>query len=281
MAVVDVLSPLSSGPGPLLMGIVNVTPDSLSDGGRFADPDAALARAEALAEAGAVLIDIGGESTRPGAAPVDAAEETRRVVPVVVAVARRLPGVWVSVDTSKAIVARRALEAGARLVNDVTALGDPSMAEVLRDHNAPAVLMHKKGDPRTMQANPVYGDVAAEIAAFFEERLAYAAARGLPRSRFLLDPGLGFGKTTDHNVAILRRMDEFHRFGLPLLIGASRKSFIGRLLGGEATPLPPSEREEGSLAVHLWAAARGARVLRVHDVRATARALTLWRALAG
>lgn len=270
------------------MGIVNVTPDSFSDGGRFAEPDAALAHAEALASAGASLIDIGGESTRPGAAPVDAGaapvdaeEETRRVVPVVEVVARRLPGVWVSVDTSKAIVARRALEAGARLVNDVTALGDPSMAEVLRDHNVPAVLMHKKGDPRTMQTHPAYGDVAAEIAAFFEERLAYAAARGLPRSRFLLDPGLGFGKTTAHNVAILRRMDEFRRFGLPLLIGASRKSFIGRLLGGEETPLPPSEREEGSLAVHLWAAARGARVLRVHDVRATARALTLWRALAG
>ncbi|TXI73922.1 MAG: dihydropteroate synthase [Dokdonella sp.] len=263
------------------MGILNVTPDSFSDGGRFDRPDAAVARAETMAAEGAPLIDIGGESTRPGAAPVDVEEETRRVVPVVAAVARRLPGVWVSIDTSKAEVARRALDAGARLVNDVSALSDPAMATVLHEHRAPAVLMHRRGDPRTMQDNPVYTDVIAAIASFFEERLAFAAAHGLPRTNFLLDPGLGFGKTTAHNLTILRRLGEFQRFGLPLLIGASRKSFIGRALGGETTPLPPADREEGSLAAALWAAAKGARVLRVHDVRAAARALTLWRALAG
>jgi dihydropteroate synthase len=228
------------------MGILNVTPDSFSDGGRFDRPDAAVARAETMAAAaGAPLIDIGGESTRPGAVPVDVEEETRRVVPVVAAVARRLPGVWVSIDTSKAEVARRALDAGARLVNDVSALSDPAMATVLHEHRAPAVLMHRRGDPRTMQDNPVYTDVIAAIASFFEERLAFAAAHGLPRTNFLLDPGLGFGKTTAHNLTILRRMDEFQRFGLPLLIGASRKSFIGRRWAGKRPRCPRRSGRKG------------------------------------
>jgi len=263
------------------MGILNVTPDSFSDGGRYDRPEAAVARAVEMAAEGAALIDVGGESTRPGAAPVDAEEESRRVAPVVAAIARRLPGMWISVDTSKAVVARRGLEAGARLINDVTALRDPDMPGVLRNFGAPAVLMHMQGDPRGMQVNPVYGDVVAEIRAFFEERLAFAADRGLPRDRFVLDPGLGFGKTTEHNLAILRGLDSFKTLGRPILVGASRKSFVGRVLGSEDRPLPPSERLEGSLAAHLWAADRGARILRVHDVAATARVLRLWRVLAG
>lgn len=267
--------------GPLLMGILNVTPDSFSDGGRYDRPEVAVDRAAEMVAEGAVLVDVGGESTRPGATPVDTEEESRRVAPVVAAIARRLPGVWISVDTSKAVVARRCLEAGAHVINDVTALRDPDMPSVLRDHGAPAVLMHMKGDPRTMQMNPRYGDVITEIIAFFEERLAFAAARGLPRDWFVLDPGLGFGKTTEHNLAILRDLDSFRALGRPILVGASRKSFIGRVLGDEECPLPPQERLEGSLAAHLWAVSRGAHILRVHDVAATARTLRLWRALAG
>lgn len=281
MARADFLSTLPEPDGPRLMGVLNVTPDSFSDGGRFERPEDALARAVDMAAEGATVIDVGGESTRPGAAPVDAEEESRRVAPVVAAIARRLPGVWISVDTSKALVARRCLEAGAHVINDVTALGDPDMPAVLRDFGAPAVLMHMKGDPRTMQANPAYTDVVAEIRAFFEARLAFAESRGLSRRGFVLDPGLGFGKTTEHNLAILRGLDAFKTLGRPLLVGASRKSFIGRALGSEDRPLPPSERGEGSLAVHLWAATRGVDVLRVHDVAATARALRLWRLLAG
>lgn len=281
MAAADLLATLNKPSDPLLMGILNVTPDSFYDGGRYDHPETAVARAAAMAAEGAVLIDVGGESTRPGAASVDADEESRRVVPVVAAVVRQLPGVWISIDTSKAVVARRALEAGAHLINDVTALRDPDMPGVLRDFGAPAVLMHMQGDPRGMQANPVYGDVVAEILAFFEERLAFASDHGLSRDRFVLDPGLGFGKTTEHNLAILRGLDALKATGRPVLVGASRKSFIGRILGNEKDPLPTDERLEGSLAVHLWAAARGARILRVHDVAATARALRLWRVLAG
>ncbi|MBL0058910.1 MAG: dihydropteroate synthase [Elusimicrobia bacterium] len=262
------------------MGILNVTPDSFSDGGRYDALDAAIARAETLAAEGAALIDVGGESTRPGADPVPLDVELQRVIPVIRTLASRLPRLPVSVDTTKAEVARMALEEGASLVNDVSALGDPWMPAVLRDHDVPIVLMHRRGDPRTMQIRPTYGDVVAEILAFFEERLAFAAAQGLRRERFLLDPGIGFGKTTDHNLEILRRLPEFHRLGLPVVVGLSRKSFLGRILGGENTPASPSERAEGSLAAHLWAADRGAHILRVHEVGPTAQALRVWRALA-
>ena len=267
--------------GPLLMGILNVTPDSFTDGGRFNTLESALARAEALAEDGAAIIDVGGESTRPGADPVPLDVELKRVIPVVQTLASRLSSVSLSVDTAKAEVARQALEEGAFLVNDVSALQDPWMPVVLRDHEAPVVLMHRQGDPRTMQDNPTYGDVVKDILAFFQERLAFAQAKGIQLNRILLDPGIGFGKTTTHNLQILKRLPEFAALGRPLLIGLSHKAFIGRILGGEDTPLPVSERAEGSLAAHLWAAAQGAHILRVHNVRSTAQALALWRAIDG
>lgn len=263
--------------GPLLMGILNVTPDSFVDGGQFNTVESALARAEEMAKEGAAIIDVGGESTRPGAEPVPLDVELKRVIPVIQTLASRLPSIPLSVDTSKAEVARQALEEGASMVNDVSALQDPWMPIVLRDHDVPVVLMHRRGDARTMQQNPAYTDVVREIVEFFKERLAFAQAKGLPSNRIILDPGIGFGKTTAHNLQILKRLPEFAVLGRPLLIGLSQKSFIGRILGEEETPLPPSERSEGTLAGHLWAAAHGAHILRVHDVRATARALAVWQ----
>ncbi|MBK8575351.1 MAG: dihydropteroate synthase [Elusimicrobia bacterium] len=266
---------------PVLMGILNVTPDSFADGGRFNTVETALARAEEMARDGAAVIDVGGESTRPGADPVPLDVELKRVIPVIQTLASRLPSVSLSVDTTKAEVARQALEEGASLVNDVSALKDPWMPIVLREHDAPVVLMHRKGDPRTMQDNPVYGDVVLDIIEFFRERLSFAQAKGIPLHRIVLDPGIGFGKTTAHNIQILKRLPELAALGRPLLIGLSRKSFIGRILGGERTPLSPEERAEGSLAANLWAAAHGAHILRVHDIKALSRALALWRALEG
>ncbi len=261
------------------MGILNVTPDSFADGGRFTTIESALARAEEMAKDGAVLIDVGGESTRPGADPVPLDVELKRVIPVIQTLTSRLPSIPLSVDTTKAEVARQALEEGASLVNDVSALQDPWMPVVLRDHDAPVVLMHRQGDSRTMQDNPRYTDVVNDIIEFFRERLAFAQGKGIPLYRIVLDPGIGFGKTTAHNLQILKRLPELAALGRPLLIGLSRKSFIGRILGGETTPLPPEERAEGSLAANLWAAAHGAHVLRVHDVRGTAQALAVWRRL--
>jgi dihydropteroate synthase len=265
--------------GPLLMGILNVTPDSFTDGGRFTTVETALARAEEMGEEGAAIIDVGGESTRPGADPVSLDVELKRVIPVVQILASRLPSLPLSVDTSKAEVARQALEEGASIVNDVSALNDPWMPVVLRDHDAPVVLMHRQGDPRTMQDNPGYTDVVKEIIDFFHDRLAFAESKGIQRHRILLDPGIGFGKTTAHNLQILKRLPELAALGYPLLIGLSQKTFIGRILGREDAPLPVSKRAEGSLAAHLWAAAHGAHILRVHDVRATAQAFEVWRRL--
>lgn len=265
--------------GPLLMGIINVTPDSFSDGGQCLRPEDAIARAETLVEEGAALLDVGGESTRPGAAPVSVEEELRRVAPVAELLAGRLPRVPISVDTSKAAVARRCLEAGASIINDVTALGDPGMAPVIKEHGVPVILMHMRGDPRTMQKDPAYDDVVREVLAFFQERIAHAEKSGLTRNRLLIDPGFGFGKTTAHNLQLLGKLSRFLELGLPLVAGLSRKSFIGRLLGGEDTPLSPGDREAGSLAANLRAAQEGAAVLRVHNVKDTARGLALWRAL--
>lgn len=273
-------TPLDFSRGPLLMGILNVTPDSFYDGGRYDQVDRALARAQTLVEEGAALIDVGGESTRPGSDPVALDVELKRVIPVIQTLSHRLPSVRLSVDTTKAEVARQALEEGAFMVNDVSALGDPWMPVVVRDHAAPVVLMHRLGHSRTMQDAPVYGDVVNDLLAFFDERIAFAAARGIRRDRLWLDPGIGFGKTTRHNLEILRRLDAFKKFQLPLVVGVSRKSFIGRVLGSEAQPLPPELRGEGTLAAHLWAAAHGADVLRVHDASATARAIRTWQALA-
>jgi len=246
----------------LVMGVLNVTPDSFSDGGRWLDPRRAIRRGREMARQGADLVDVGGESTRPGARPVSAKEELRRVVPVVEALAAG--GIRVSIDTSKAAVAEAALRAGASMVNDVTALrGDPRMAGVCTRAAAEVVLMHMKGTPRTMQRAPRYRDVVADIAAFFRNRLTFALRRGISRDKIFLDPGIGFGKTPEHNVEILRRLAEFRRLGYPLLIGTSRKSFIGRVLGGRE----PDDRVFGTAATVAVAVLRGAAVVRVHDVR--------------
>jgi dihydropteroate synthase len=264
----------------LLMGVLNVTPDSFFDGGRTAAPEAAIARAETMAREGADLIDVGGESTRPGADPVPLEEELRRVVPVVEVLARRLPHVPLSVDTSKAEVARRCLEAGASLVNDVSSLQfDTKMVDVVREHQVPVVLMHMKGDPRTMQKSPAYKDVVEDIKDFLTARMDWAVRQGLRAHQFLLDPGIGFGKTVEHNLRILRGLRSFLELEQPLVIGVSRKSFIGKLLGEGDKPLPPEERLEGTLAAHLWAASQGAHILRVHDVKETRRALSIWQAV--
>ena len=246
----------------LVMGVLNVTPDSFSDGGRWLAPRRAIRRGREMAAQGADLVDVGGESTRPGARPVSATEELRRVVPVVEALAAG--GIRVSIDTSKAAVAEAALRAGATMVNDVTALrGDPRMAGVCARAAAEVVLMHMKGTPRTMQRAPRYADVVAEIAAFFRKRLTFALRRGISRDKIFLDPGIGFGKTPEHNVEILRRLEEFRELGAPLLVGTSRKSFIGRVLGDRE----PDDRVFGTAATVAVAVLRGAAVVRVHDVR--------------
>ena len=250
------------------MGIVNVTPDSFSDGGVNLDPDAAAAATRRMVEEGAAIVDIGGESTRPGAEGVSVDEELRRVVPVL---ERLEGGVPLSIDTSKAEVARRALDLGAELVNDVTALrGDPAMAEVVAGSDAYLCLMHMLGEPRTMQDDPRYDDVVSDVKAFLEERLAFAVAAGIAEERICIDPGIGFGKTVQQNVELLNRLGELTGLGRPLLFGASRKRFLGRLLGDpEATagPLP------ASIAAAVIAVAAGATIVRVHDVRETVEAL--------
>ena len=254
------------------MGVVNVTPDSFSDGGVNLDPVAAAATARRMLEDGAAIVDVGGESTRPGSEGVRAEEELRRVEPVL----ERLQGRPVSIDTSKAVVARRALELGAELVNDVTALrGDPALAEVVAESGAYLCLMHMLGRPRTMQADPRYDDVVSEVKAFLEERLAAAVAAGVAEERICLDPGIGFGKTVEHNFELVRRLPELAALGRPLVIGFSRKSSLGKLLGDPAATT-------GSVAASVGAAVaayeRGATILRVHDVREHVEALTAARA---
>lgn len=251
----------------LVMGVLNVTPDSFYDGGRYTRLDAAVQRALQMVEEGADIIDIGGESTRPGSQPVPEEEELRRVLPVIEAIRARVD-VPLSIDTTKSRVAERALQAGACLVNDISALGfDPQMAETIAEHGALCCLMHIQGTPQTMQQNPQYDDVVRDICRYFEQRLALAERAGIPRDRIWLDPGIGFGKTVEHNLDILRRLREFTVFGLPLLIGTSRKSFIGKVLGD----LPPEERLEGTAATVAVAIVNGANVVRVHDVRAMVR----------
>jgi dihydropteroate synthase len=254
---------------PGLMGVVNVTPDSFSDGGRFLDADRAIARGRELAADGALVVDVGGESTRPGAHPVPIEIELDRVRPVVAALAA--DGLVVSVDTRRAEVAAAAIAAGASLVNDVSGLGDPAMAEVCRATGTPIVIGHMQGTPATMQDDPHYDDVVAEVTAFLRQRAAWALGAGVPA--VLVDPGIGFGKTTEHNLALLRALplDVDH----PVVIGASRKGFIGRLAG----PAAPPERDPGSLAAHLFAAQRGVAMLRAHDVRGHRQALIVDAAL--
>jgi dihydropteroate synthase len=258
-----------------LMGVVNVTPDSFSDGGLFLDADAAIAHGEELVRDGAEILDVGGESTRPGADPVSEEEELRRVQPVVAGLADA--GGEVSIDTSKAAVAAAALDAGAAIVNDVTALrADPEMAALCAERGAIVVLMHMLGTPRTMQDEPRYGDVVGEVKAFLAERLEAAVAAGIAEDRIWLDPGIGFGKTAAHNFELLRRLGELRELGRPLVVGTSRKSFIGRADGS-----PPDERIGGTIASSVLAAAEGADVLRVHDVAEVRQALTVADAVLG
>jgi len=250
------------------MGVVNVTPDSFSDGGLYLDAEAAVAHGARMAAAGASILDVGGESTRPGAKPVDAREELRRVLPVVERLAAS--GHTVSVDTAKLEVARAALDAGASIVNDVSAFRfEPRLAELVAEHGARCCLMHMLGEPRTMQEDPRYGDVVAEVRSFLEERLAFALARGVPEASVWLDPGIGFGKTVEHNLELLRRLDEIVAIGRPVVVGTSRKSFLGRLAGGRAE----GERLPGTIATNVLALERGASIFRVHDVAPVADAL--------
>jgi len=254
-------------PRPAVMGVVNVTPDSFSDGGVNFDADDAVAAARRMLGEGAAMVDVGGESTRPGAEAVDLDEELRRVVPVL----ERLEGVPVSIDTSKSGVAARALELGAELVNDVTALrGDPALAEVVAESGAYLCLMHMQGEPRTMQVDPRYDDVVSEVAAFLEERLRAAVEAGIAEERICLDPGIGFGKTVEHNFELVRRLGELTALGRPVVVGFSRKSSLGKLLGDP-------QATTGSVAASVGAAVaayeRGATILRVHDVREHVEAL--------
>jgi len=244
------------------MGIVNVTPDSFSDGGRYLETHAAVDHCLRLADDGADILDVGGESTRPGAPEVPAAEERRRVVPVIEAVAARLD-VPVSVDTSKAEVARAAIEAGAAMINDITAGHDPGMLELAAERGVPVVLMHMQGSPRTMQHDPRYEDVVAEIAGFLGARLEAAVAAGVPAERVILDPGIGFGKSVEHNFEIIGRLPELAALGRPLLLGPSRKSFIGKTLAIEA-----GERFIGTAAAVAACVLGGSHIVRVHDVAA-------------
>lgn len=258
---------------PLVMGIVNVTPDSFSDGGQFASAETAIAHGIALETQGADILDVGGESTRPGSQPVTLEEERGRVLPVVQGLAQRVR-VPISVDTTKAEVARACLEAGASIVNDVTALtGDPAMPEVVRAHKAGAVLMHMQGTPATMQQAPHYRDVVAEIADYLRERLTTLQAFGISGEQLALDPGIGFGKTSAHNLAILGRLGEFGALGRPVCLGVSRKGFLGRLLNQR----PAQQRVAGSIAAALFAHARHAvHLVRVHDVQDTRDALIIF-----
>jgi dihydropteroate synthase len=265
---------LFDGPGPFLMGVVNATPDSFSDGGRFLDPDAAVAHALRLAEEGADLVDVGGESTRPGAAPVPVEEELRRVVPIVERLRARGFPLPISVDTSKGAVARAALAAGADLVNDVAGLADPELARAVAEAGVPAVLMHGRGTPADMASRAVYGDVVAEVAEELEASLRRAEAAGVPRDRIVLDPGIGFAKTAAQSVELLARVGELRALGRPLLVGPSRKSFIGALTGA-----PPPERLAGTLAAVTACVLAGVELLRVHDVAAARQAAAVGAAL--
>jgi dihydropteroate synthase len=254
---------------PVIMGVVNSTPDSFSDGGLYLDPDAAVAHGERLAREGAAILDVGGESTRPGAAPVPEDQELDRVVPVI----ERLAGATearLSIDTAKAAVAQAALDAGASIVNDVSALRFSSdMASVVGGADVECVLMHMLGEPRTMQDDPRYDDVVSEVRSFLEERMAFATSEGVREERIWLDPGIGFGKTVEHNLELLRRLDEIASIGRPVVVGTSRKSFLGKLSGGR----PTDERLPGTIATNVMALERGASVFRVHDVAPLVQAL--------
>ncbi len=260
---------------PLVMGIVNVTPDSFSDGGDLFDPDNAIRRGQEMLAAGADILDIGGESTRPGAAPVTVAEEIRRVVPVIKALAKQ--GAVISIDSRNAATMAAALDAGARIVNDVTALThDPAALPLVAARKAPVVLMHIQGTPQTMQQAPHYDDVVRDVRDWLADRCAACRAAGVAAGDIAIDPGIGFGKTVAHNVALIRHLEALVALGYPVLLGVSRKSMIGALSRNEA----PKQRLPGSLAAALAGVQRGAAILRVHDVAETVQALAVWQAIA-
>ncbi len=263
-------------PHSAIMGILNVTPDSFSDGGDHLDPAAAIAAGQQMVADGAALLDVGGESTRPGAAVVTPAQEQARILPVIAGL--RGAGVPLSVDTRNAATMAAALDAGATVVNDVSALRhDPASAALVAARGCPVILMHMRGTPATMTTLTDYTDVAAEVAAELAATVAHAEAAGIARARMALDPGVGFAKTGEQNIPLLQGLDRIAALGLPLVVGVSRKRFLGRL-GGEATP---RDRTPGSIAAALFALSRGARILRVHDVAATVQAVRVWHALAG
>ena len=262
------------------MGVLNTTPDSFYAGSRTPQIESALHISSQMINQGADVIDVGGESTRPGAEKIPASVELERVLPVIEAVRERWPHIPLSIDTQKAAVAREALVRGVRIVNDISALrADPAMADLVGESHCSVVLMHMQGTPQTMQKRPQYGNVVEEVKQFFEERLAFATSHQISADRVILDPGIGFGKTLEHNMALLKGLSAFCSLGRPILVGVSRKSFIGRWLGSEGAPLPPEERLEGSIAAALWAVKEGARGLRVHDVGATRRALRIWEGI--
>jgi dihydropteroate synthase len=258
------------GPRPVVMGILNVTPDSFSDGGAYLDPQAAIEHGLRLAEEGADWIDVGGESTRPGAEPVSVDEELRRVMAVVPRMVERLPDRAISIDTYKPAVAAEAVAAGAGIINDVTGFRDPKMIEVAARTNAACVVMHMRGDPRTMASLAEYDDVIEELKRYFAERIDRLTTAGVSRERIILDPGIGFAKKTNHNLEILRRLDAFHEFGRPILLGASKKRIVGDLTGR-----PESQRLAGTLATTFCGLMRGAHAFRVHDVAAVRDALAV------
>jgi len=266
---------ITFGPRPLVMGILNVTPDSFSDGGRFTQEEALSAQIRSLLDNGADLIDVGGESTRPYAEPVSEQEELRRVIPAITCIRAMHRSIPVSIDTTKAEVAHQALNAGADIINDVSALRfDPDMIRIAIAHDAPVILMHMRKTPKDMQDEPVYDDVIQEITDFLAERISWATEQGLARERIIVDPGLGFGKTVMHNLSILKHVRGFKNLGCPLLIGHSRKGFIGKLLD-----LETQERDPATALISSYCATQGADILRVHDVKKTMQAVRLHEAI--
>jgi len=267
---------LTAGPGPVVVGILNVTPDSFSDGGDFFDPEAAAEHAATMLDEGADMLDVGGESTRPGSDPVSQEEEIRRVVPVLKRILSVCPEAVISVDTYRSGTAKAALEAGASLVNDVTALrGDPGMVSLIEEAACPVILMHMQGEPKTMQKEPNYQDVVREVRDFLAERAEYAVAAGVNLENIIVDPGIGFGKNLEHNLALLRNLDALVDLGFPVLIGTSRKSFVERITGVQEA----RDRVFGTVATTVLAFEQGATFFRVHDVRANRQALSVAEAV--
>jgi len=258
------------------MGIINATPDSFFEGSRTQNAELAIQKAIELIAQGADIIDIGGESTRPGCDPVTDEEEISRVIPIIEGIRKIDKRILISIDTYRSETARRAILAGGDIINDISAMSfDSKMAEIVKKFNVPVILMHIKGTPKNMQTNPVYEDVVKDVTAFFEERIAYAIEQGIARDKLILDPGIGFGKLYEHNIELIKRIGEFHKLGLPILLAVSRKSSIGIALGN----VPPNDRLEGTLAVSCFAALKNIEMVRVHDVIENRRAVTMMEAL--